>query len=146
MTVSLFLNWYYSNFNFHMYINSIFVCLFVCAKGDTIWYHGGLRSRELGQAPMLLVFQTHRQALSSHPRQQMVWLFGMPNWYTINHQTTLHTHNETQRPTTARRWHFVLWDVSSRQSCHLSVNSNTYLVSKYLWIYFCKSTETSKQM
>ena len=34
-----------------------FVCLFVCNRGDTIQYHGGLRSRELGQAPMLLVFQ-----------------------------------------------------------------------------------------
>ena len=32
-------------------------------------YHGGLRSRELCQAPMLLVFLTPRQALSSHPRQ-----------------------------------------------------------------------------
>ena len=28
-------------------------------------YHGGLQSRELGQAPMLLVFLTPRQALSS---------------------------------------------------------------------------------
>ena len=70
--------------------------------GDTIQYHCGLRSRELGQAPMLLVFLTPRQALSSHPRQQMVWLYwlqdrdSMPNWYTINHLTILHTHNETQ--------------------------------------------------
>ena len=31
-------------------------------------YHGGLLSRELGQAPMLLVFLTPRQALSSHPQ------------------------------------------------------------------------------
>ena len=46
--------------------------LFVCNRGDTIQYHGGLRSRELGQAPMLLVFLNPRQALSSHPRQQMV--------------------------------------------------------------------------
>ena len=46
--------------------------LFVCNRGDTIQYHGGLRSRELGQASMLLVFLTPRQALSSHPRQQMV--------------------------------------------------------------------------
>ena len=29
----------------------------------------GIRSRELCQAPMLLVFLTPRQALSSHPRQ-----------------------------------------------------------------------------
>ena len=40
-----------------------------CNRGDIILYHGGLRSRELCQAPMLLVFLTPRQALSSHPRQ-----------------------------------------------------------------------------
>ena len=45
--------------------------MFVCNRGDTIQYHGGLQSRELGQAPMLLVFLTPRQALSSNPRQQM---------------------------------------------------------------------------
>ena len=44
-------------------------CLFVCKRGDTIQYHGGLRSRELGQAPMLLVFLTPRQGLSPHLRQ-----------------------------------------------------------------------------
>ena len=38
-------------------------------RGDTTQHHGGLQSRELCQAPMLLVFLTHRQALSSHPRQ-----------------------------------------------------------------------------
>ena len=32
--------------------------LFVCNRGDTIQYHSGLGSRELGQAPMLLVFLT----------------------------------------------------------------------------------------
>ena len=48
------------------------VCLFVCNRGDTVQYHGGLRSRELGQAPMLQVFLTPRQALSSHPLKQMV--------------------------------------------------------------------------
>ena len=31
---------------------------------------------------------------------------------------------ETQWPTAARRWHFVLWDVSRRQSCHLSTPSH----------------------
>ena len=93
----------------NIYLRSLFhkiltFCLFVCNRGDTIQYHGGLRSRELGQAPMLLVFLTPRQALSSHPRQQMVWLYwlqdrdSMPNWYTINHPTTLHTHNETGDP------------------------------------------------
>ena len=45
--------------------------LFVCNRGDTEQYHGSLRSRELGPAPMLQVFLTPRQALSSHPRQQM---------------------------------------------------------------------------
>ena len=41
--------------------------MFVCNRGDTIQYHGGLQSRELGQAPMLLVFLTPSQALSSDP-------------------------------------------------------------------------------
>ena len=60
----------------------------------------------------------------------MVWLYclqdrdSMPNWYTINHPTTLHTHNETQWPTAARRWHFALRDVSRRQSCHLLTSCN----------------------
>ena len=40
-------------------------------------YFGSLQSRELGQAPMLLVFLAPRQALSSHPRQQMVWLYWL---------------------------------------------------------------------
>ena len=63
--------------------------LFVCNRGDTVQYHSGLRSRELGQAPMLQVFLI--------PHQQMVWLYwlqdrdSMPNWYTINHPTKLHT-------------------------------------------------------
>ena len=69
--------------------------LFVCNRRDKMQYPGGLLSRELGQAPMLLVFLTPRQALSSHPHQQMVW------------------------PTAAHRWHFVLQDVSCQQSCHL---------------------------
>ena len=45
-------------------------CLFVRNRRDTIQYHGGLQSRELGQAPTLQVFLTPRQASSSHPRQQ----------------------------------------------------------------------------
>ena len=28
-----------------------YTCLFGCNRGDTIQYHSGLRSRELGQAP-----------------------------------------------------------------------------------------------
>ena len=65
--------------------------------------------------------------------QQMVWLYwlhnrdSMPNWYTINHPTTLHTHNETQWPTTARGWHFVLRDVSCRQSWHLLTPSHPWV-------------------
>ena len=34
-----------------------------CNKGDTIQYLSGLGSRELGQAPMLLLFLFPRQAL-----------------------------------------------------------------------------------
>ena len=75
--------------------------LFVCTRGDTIQYHGSLRSRELGQAPMLQVFLTPRQALSSQPRQQMVLLYWLQdrdsllNWYAINHPSHF-THNEIQ--------------------------------------------------
>ena len=50
-------------------------CLFVCNRGDNIQYHSGLRSRELGQAPM--VFLTPRQALSSHLLKQMVSLYWL---------------------------------------------------------------------
>ena len=32
------------------------ICFFVCNRGYNIQYHNGLRSRELGQAPMLLGF------------------------------------------------------------------------------------------
>ena len=53
----------------------LFVCFFVCNRGDTIQHHGGLQSRELGQAPMLQEFLSPRQALSSHPCQQKVWLY-----------------------------------------------------------------------
>ena len=37
----------------------------VCNRGYNVQYHGGLPSRELGQAPMLPVFLTPSQALSS---------------------------------------------------------------------------------
>ena len=93
------------------FFTNIFSCLFVCNKGDTIQYRGSLRSRDL--APMLQAFLTPRQALSSHPCQQMVWLYwlqgrdSMPNRYSLNHLTILHTHNETQWPTAACRWQFV---------------------------------------
>ena len=71
--------------------------IFRLCRGDTVQYHGGLQSRELGQATVLLLSLTPRQVSSSHPCQQMVWLYwlqdrdSMPNWYTINHSTILHT-------------------------------------------------------
>ena len=37
---------------------------FFCNRGDDVQYHGGLRSRELCQAPMVLVFLTPRQDLA----------------------------------------------------------------------------------
>ena len=46
--------------------------LFDCNRGDTVQYHGSLRSRELGQTPMLQVFLTPRQGLSFHPLKTMV--------------------------------------------------------------------------
>ena len=46
--------------------------LFVCNRGNTIQYHGGLKSRELCQTPLLQMFLTPRQALSSQLRQHMV--------------------------------------------------------------------------
>ena len=54
-----------------------FFFTFFCNRGDTIQYHGGLRSRELGQAPMLLVFLTPKQALSSHPRVFIMIFVGV---------------------------------------------------------------------
>ena len=68
---------------------------------------------------------TPRQVLLCHLSQQMVWLYwlqdrdSMPNWYNINHPTTLHTHNETKWPTAPCRWHFEWRDVSRMQSCNL---------------------------
>ena len=53
--------------------------IFFCNRGDTMQYHGGLQSRELGQAPMLLVFLAPRQALSSHPH-----VFIMILWESMN--------------------------------------------------------------
>ena len=41
----------------------LFIFCFICNSGDTIQYHGGLRSRELGQAPMVQVFLTPRHIL-----------------------------------------------------------------------------------
>ena len=52
--------------------NSNVIWLQLEYKISTLEYHSGLRSRELGQAPMQQVFLTPRQELSSHPRQQMV--------------------------------------------------------------------------
>ena len=39
---------------------------------NTTQYHGGHPIKGVMPSPMLLVFLTPRQALSSHPRQQMV--------------------------------------------------------------------------
>ena len=55
----------------------LFILVFVCNRGDTIQYRGGLWSRELGQASILLMFLTPRQALSSHPHRKMVWLYWL---------------------------------------------------------------------
>ena len=42
-------------------ISTLWFCLFVRNRGDTIQYHSSPRSRELGQGPILLVFLTPRQ-------------------------------------------------------------------------------------
>ena len=48
------------------WVQIILVRFFYCNIGDTVQYHSSLRSRELGQAPMLQVLLTPKQALSSH--------------------------------------------------------------------------------
>ena len=53
----------------HVFIHTWADFLFVCNRGDTLKYHSGDRP-----SPLLLVFLTPRLGLSSHPRQQMVWL------------------------------------------------------------------------
>jgi hypothetical protein len=88
----------------------LFVFLFVCNRGDiihhwtrmnygallhssmsttdnTIQDHGGLQTRKFGQAPLL--FLTFRQVLSSHPRQQMVWLCRLQDKDIIHIQYTI---------------------------------------------------------
>ena len=60
-------------FLFTDYRRMMAISLILCSPniflniGDTIQYFGHLRSREFGQAPILLVFLSPRQALSSHP-------------------------------------------------------------------------------
>ena len=61
--------------------NSYNVLRFFLNIGDIIQCHGGLRSRELGQAPILLVSLTPRQALSSHPRVFTMILWEFMNFY-----------------------------------------------------------------
>ena len=98
---------------------------FVCNRGDTVQYHGHLRSRELGQATMLQVFLTPRQALSSHPCQQMVWLYWLQDRDSTLSTIRQHfTHNEIQWPTATGRWHFALRYISHRQSFHLLTPSH----------------------
>ena len=79
-------------------------CTYLCWQWTILHsITASIQSRELCQAPCYcsMVFLTPRHALSSHPHQRMVWLYwlqdtdSMPNCYTINHPTTLHTHNET---------------------------------------------------
>ena len=41
--------------------------MFVRNRVDTIQYHGGFQSRELGQAPMLLVFLTPKEGVIISP-------------------------------------------------------------------------------
>ena len=97
--------------------------VFLCNRGDTMHYwmwtnydallhssmsmtdnttqcHVGHSIKGITPSSMPLVFLTPRQALSSHPRQQMVWLYwlqdrdNMPNQYTISHSTTLNCSEE----------------------------------------------------
>ena len=56
--------------------HSSFVCLFVWNRGDTLQYQVGLQERKFGQA-LIIVFLTPTQELSSHPYQQMVWLYSL---------------------------------------------------------------------
>ena len=76
----------------------------------------------------------------------MVWLYrlqdreSMPNWHTINHPRTLHTHNETQWPTATCRWHIALQDVSHRQNCHLLTPSHPWVPP--VWPY-CRHLDIS---
>ena len=49
-------------------------CLFVCNRGDTIQYPGGIQARKLGQAPILVIL-TPRAVLSSHQHRTLVFLY-----------------------------------------------------------------------
>ena len=60
---------------------AMLLIMFVCNRGDAIQYQGGLLSRELCQAPMLLVFLTPRQALSSHPHAFIMILLESMNFH-----------------------------------------------------------------
>ena len=89
---------------YHIHGNGLFSdcfeeSFFFCKRGDTVQHHSGLRSRELGQAPML-----------------QVCLIGTMVYYQPSYNTS---HNEIQWPTAARQCHFALRDVSCRQSWHV---------------------------
>ena len=115
--------------------------------GDTVQYHGSLRSRELGQAPMLQVFLTPRQGLSSHPLKQMVWLYWLQDIEIVcligKLSTILQyfTRNEIQWPTAASRWYFALRDVSHRQSCYLPIPSHPWVPPE--WPY-CQQAQCGR--
>ena len=70
---------YYQNKSSSIFDDPLSTPIFFCNKEDTIQYHGSLRSRELGQASMLLVLLTPIQVLSSH-----LCAFIMILWESMN--------------------------------------------------------------
>ena len=95
-------------------------CLFVT---EEIQYHGGLRSRELGKAPILLCVPNSQAGVIISPASTdglTVLATGQRQYAKLVHyQPSYNTaHTMKQLPTAARRWHFALRDVSHRQICH----------------------------
>ena len=78
-----------------------------CCVTEEIQYHGGLRSRELGQAPILLcapLTRVNRWSDCIDYRIEIVRQIG-----TLSTIPLHFTHNESQWPTVARQYHFVKW-------------------------------------
>ena len=109
---------YFINISFRTEVNNNTVIdekynLFVFNRGDTIEYHRGLKSRELGQAPMQLVGRRYhltrviRWSDCISYRIEIVCLIS-----TLATILQRCTHNETHWPTAARQCHFALQDVS----------------------------------